>query len=89
MKNWLLILAFTLLPAAGHADGSELFEEFCVNCHGDNSAPIEAFDGTPERFRELMEGASEDMPDFYGVFSDEEIAALYEYINGPDFKPVD
>ena len=89
MKSRLLMLAFTLLPASGHADDSELFEEFCVNCHDDNSAPIEAFDGPPKRFRELMEGAGEDMPDFYGVFSDEEIAALYKYINGPAFKPVD
>ena len=89
MKLSMLIITLALVPATAFADGSELFEEFCENCHGDNSAPIEAFEGSPERFRGLMEGESEDMPDFYGVFSDEEIDALYEYINGPDFKATD
>ena len=89
MTRCILITVFALISTAAQADGSELFEEFCENCHGDNSAPIEAFDGTPERFRELMEGAGEDMPDFYGVFSDEEIDALYAYINGPAFHTED
>jgi mono/diheme cytochrome c family protein len=36
--------------------------------------------GTPERFREILEGATEDMPDFYGVFEPEQVEALYEYV---------
>jgi mono/diheme cytochrome c family protein len=69
-----------LLPSAALADGAELFADFCQGCHGDNAEIFQAFSGTQDRFREILEGDTEDMPDFYGTFSPEEVAELYQYV---------
>jgi len=69
-----------LLPSAAFADGGELFADFCQGCHGDNAEILQAFSGTIDRFREILEGDTEDMPDFYSTFSPEEVTELYQYV---------
>jgi mono/diheme cytochrome c family protein len=76
----LLIAALMVTPAGVHAEGAELYEIYCSNCHGKNAEMLNGVVGTPERFREILEGATEDMPDFYGVFEPEQVEALYEYV---------
>ena len=80
MKRITTLALVLLSPALVQADGEELFEEFCISCHGDGSIVVEEFTGTRERFQQTLEGFTEDMPDFYGVFSEEEMDALYEYV---------
>jgi len=71
-----------LLPPATFADGTELFANFCQGCHGENSKVLQDFPGTLDRFQEILEGDTEDMPDFYGTFGPEEVAELYQYVTG-------
>ena len=80
------LLAAATGQADKQADGGALFDEFCSGCHGNNSIVLEDFSGTREGFQQILEGVTEDMPDFYGVFSDEEIDALFEYVTGPEFN---
>ncbi len=74
------LLGSLLMAAVAWADGAELFGQFCQSCHGENPEPLQAFSGTREEFRQVLEDAGEGMPDFYGVFTDEEIDALYDYV---------
>ena len=61
--------------------GSELFDEFCSGCHGANADGLSQFSDTLETFNERLEGITENMPDFAGVFEEDEITALFTYID--------
>ena len=76
-----------LLQSAALADGGELFADFCKGCHGENAEILQAFSGTHDRFREILEGDTEDMPDFYGTFSPEEVTELYQYVTELAHQP--
>lgn len=80
-------LAGILVAAAACADGGELFATFCQSCHGENPEPLQTFSGTRDGFRQVLEDAGEGMPDFYGVFTDDEIDALYDYVTATTIAP--
>ncbi len=61
--------------------GLELYEEFCAGCHGADAAGLSAFSDDLGTFGERMEGITENMPDFAGVFEEDEIAALFAYLD--------
>ena len=77
----LLMTVFLGSNAAMAADGEELFVEYCQSCHESTASVLEEFQGSRERFAEILEGDTEDMPDFFGFFDDEEVDALYQYIS--------
>ena len=75
-----LLLALCSMPVLAN-DGQELYEEYCQSCHQPDAAGLEEFEGSLQDFAGILEGETEDMPDFYGFFNEEEVAALYKYIN--------
>lgn len=87
MIRALSLLAGLLVAAAACADGAELFANFCQSCHGVNPEPVQSFSGTRDSFRQTLENAREGMPDFYGVFTDDEIDALYDYVTAAVIEP--
>jgi mono/diheme cytochrome c family protein len=81
MKLRKLFIAVLLsVPMPAFADGAELYGSFCSGCHGQDAEQISGFAGSAERFREILEGDTEDMPDFYGTFEPAEVSDLYEYV---------
>ncbi len=60
--------------------GGDLYDEFCERCHEDPPIGLADFQGSKEDLVERLEGMTEEMPDFWGLFSDDEITALYAYI---------
>jgi mono/diheme cytochrome c family protein len=80
----LLVGLLLVLPVAGAiADplGAELYGDYCANCHGDNASNVPAYPDNLAEFTERLEGVTENMPDFSGFFDEDEIAALYAYLN--------
>lgn len=84
MIRAVFLVAGVLGAGAVCAGGAELFANFCQSCHGENPEPLRTFSETQDGFRRVLEDAREGMPDFYGVFTDEEIDALYDYVTGLD-----
>ena len=62
------------------SEGGDLYNEFCERCHEDPALGMADFEGSREDLVERLEGMTEEMPDFCGLFSDDEITALYAYI---------
>ena len=62
------------------SEGGDLYNEFCERCHEDPALGMADFEGSREDLVERLEGMTEEMPDFWGLFSDDEITALYAYI---------
>ncbi len=61
--------------------GAELYTEFCMGCHGENKTGLSNFNDDAATFAERLEGITENMPDFAGVFEDDEVAAMFAYLN--------
>jgi mono/diheme cytochrome c family protein len=61
--------------------GSELYAEFCQGCHGPDHSEFDQFSGDFDDFRRVLEGETEEMPDFFGVFSDAEVMSLYAFLS--------
>lgn len=84
-----LLAAFlVILPHLAQADdsapGAKLYVNFCQGCHGADRSGIGQFAGEFETLQLILEGETIDqMPDFYGVFDDEDVAALYAYLTTP------
>ena len=75
------LVLFCTSPAVQAADGASIYGGFCKSCHGENAVGLREYAGSPEQFRATLEGeANPTMPDFYGVFDDDEIAELYGYV---------
>lgn len=71
----------TAVAAAGDAAaGGELYDQFCVNCHGDGGAGLTTYNGELERLQFMINGGSAYMPDFTGMFTDDEIANIHAYL---------
>ena len=84
LRASLLAGLLLVLPAAGaiaNPLGEELYGDYCANCHGDNASNVPAYPDNLAEFTERLEGVTENMPDFSGFFDEEEIAALYAYLN--------
>jgi len=82
----LVLLSASLSPTVQAEDGDpelglELYDEFCAGCHGDGAAGLSAFSDDLGTFGERLEGITENMPDFAGVFEEDEIAALFAYLD--------
>ena len=80
VQTTLLMMIGLAASAATAADGQELFAEFCQSCHEPDATVLKEFQGSKERFTEILEGDTQDMPDFFGFFEEDEIEALYQYI---------
>ena len=71
----------TAVAAAGDATlGGELYNQYCVNCHGDGGAGLATFNGELERVQFMLNGGSAYMPDFTGMFTDEEISNIHAFL---------
>ncbi len=62
------------------SEGGDLYNEFCERCHEDPALGMADFEGSREDLVERLEGMTEEMPDFWGLFTPDEITALYAYI---------
>lgn len=72
--------------AAAAADaelGAELYVDFCARCHGEARDGLRTYTDDLAGLTERLEGMTEDMPDFAGFFTPEEIAALHAYLSLP------
>jgi mono/diheme cytochrome c family protein len=87
------VLVTTLLTSAAGsawaddaqiAAGSELYAEFCENCHGANKSGLTEFKDDSTTFTDRLEGMTQEMPDFAGFFEEDEIAAMYAYMSASD-----
>ena len=81
------VVAWVLLSPAISvaADGADIYANFCQGCHQENAVGLQQFNGTPEEFQGILEGERDNnMPDFYGVFGPDEVAALYGYITNAE-----
>ncbi len=70
-------------PADGAARGEEIFAEFCQGCHGANKSGLVNFSRSREELRGILEGETDQMPDFYGIFSESEADDIYAYLVAP------
>jgi len=66
------------------SSGAALYSEYCQTCHGNDKVGLEAFDGSIEALKLRLDGYTENMPDFSGLFSDEEVTAIYAYLMAED-----
>ncbi len=62
------------------SEGRDLYNESCERCHEDPGIGLAAFEGSRDDLVERLEGMTEEMPDFWGFFSEDEITSLYAYI---------
>ena len=62
------------------AEGANIYADFCQGCHGQDRAGIGQYAGEPDDLRGILEGETEEMPDFYGVFSEDEVRSIYAYL---------
>ena len=63
--------------------GAENYETYCASCHGKDRGGLVNFEGQLEDLQLILEGETMNMPDFYGVFSEEEVADLFAFISQP------
>lgn len=78
MMLMLIFISAGSLPAS---DGESLYSEYCQGCHGLDAASLSGYAGSRDDFQKILDGDSAlEMPDFYGVFENEEVTALFAYI---------
>jgi len=63
--------------------GEKFYVEFCQGCHGADKSGLTGFSGEREDLLRILEGDTDQMPDFYGIFSDEEVTEIYAYVTAP------
>ena len=61
--------------------GTKNYLQFCQGCHGADKAGLANFEGGLEDLRAILDGETNQMPDFYGVFSEDEVADIYAFLN--------
>jgi mono/diheme cytochrome c family protein len=71
--------------SAGEASarGEEIFAEFCQGCHGENKSGLINFSRSRDELQAILEGETDQMPDFYGIFSESEADDIYAYLTVP------
>ena len=79
------VLALLLFyPMTGVAEslenGSKTYTQFCAGCHGADKAGLANFTGGLEELQAILDGETSQMPDFYGVFSEEEVADIFAFL---------
>ncbi len=66
------------------SSGAALYTQYCQSCHGADKVGLDAFDGDLEALKLRLDGYTENMPDFSGLFSDDEVTAIYAYLVAED-----
>ena len=80
----LLSMALQSVQAGDAAAGAELFANFCQGCHGADKSGIGQYAGALEDLQLILEGeTTNQMPDFYGIFSESEADDIYAYLVAP------
>jgi len=65
--------------------GTKNYVLFCQGCHGEDKAGLSNYQGGLEDLQARLDGETTDqMPDFYGVFSEDEVAEIYAYLKATD-----
>jgi mono/diheme cytochrome c family protein len=65
--------------------GTINYVQFCLGCHGEDKAGLSSYQGGLEDLQARLDGETTDqMPDFYGVFSEDEVAEIYAYLKATD-----
>ena len=65
--------------------GAKHYVQFCLGCHGEDKAGLSSYQGGLEDLLARLDGETTDqMPDFYGVFSEDEVAEIYAYLKATD-----
>jgi mono/diheme cytochrome c family protein len=89
-SSFLVALAFGVLYSAT-ASASDAVErgtgnylQFCQGCHGADKAGLVNFQGGLEDLQAILDGETNQMPDFYGVFSEDEVADIYAFLKASD-----
>ena len=86
IKGRLALVPLLIVAAVAQADeariaaGAELYAEFCETCHGENKTGIPEYTEDLETFTEMLNGETEEMPDFTDFFEDDEISAMHAYL---------
>ena len=62
------------------AEGAKVYTEFCKGCHGQDRSGIGQYAGELDDLQRILEGETDEMPDFYGVFSEDEVRSIYAYL---------
>jgi mono/diheme cytochrome c family protein len=83
----LVLLAFNAIgeesDGAAAARGEAIFTEFCMGCHGENKSGLINFSRSRDELQAILEGETDQMPDFYGIFSASEADDIYAYLTVP------
>ena len=75
----------TAVAVAGDgAAGGDLYGQFCMNCHGDDGAGLTTYNGELERLQFMLNGGSAYMPDFTGMFTEDEIANIHAFLTASE-----
>ena len=95
VPRWLILLLMSMawigdssVYADTVAEGAELFSQYCSNCHGPKAQGLALISGDFKVLRERLSGATQNMPDFSGLLSDQEIIALFAFIDSRRQPPV-
>lgn len=86
----LLILTAMMLftPAVNASEaaerGEKSYQQFCQGCHGGDKAGVANFTGGLEDLLAILDGETNQMPDFYGVFSEDEVAEIFAFLQTKD-----
>lgn len=83
----LLVVTGGVASGNGSADagvrGENIYAEFCQGCHGEGKSGLVQFSRSREELQRILEGETDQMPDFYGIFSETEVDAIYAYLTAP------
>lgn len=80
-----LLLLLSAPGVAGNIEnGSQTYAQFCAGCHGADKAGLANFAGGLEDLQAILDGETSQMPDFYGVFSEEEVADIFAFIESTE-----
>lgn len=60
--------------------GEKNYLQFCQGCHGADKAGLVNFSGELGDLQAILDGETNQMPDFYGVFSEDEVADIFAFL---------
>ena len=80
----ILMAAMFCLPSVNANEaverGTKNYLQFCQGCHGVDKAGLANFQGELQDLQAILDGETNQMPDFYGVFSDDEVADIFAFL---------
>ncbi len=78
------ICSVTAVASEDAERGAQSYVQFCEGCHGADKAGLVNFEGGLEDLQAILDGETNQMPDFYGVFSEDEVVDIYAYLEETD-----